>query len=289
MYERKGIENMGKFDKVLIATDFDNTLVYTEAAITTGADIPPISARNRAALEHFIAEGGLFSVSTGRAMPAFSSYAADLPLNAPCVVANGAAIYDYRTNEALYTAYLDASVYDHMDELFLTFPDMTMEIYHADRRIHTINPNQYVRYHEHLTRTSAVEVKSFREIDPPIIKVLFEDEPEVLKTIHDHILAQSWGVEYELVFSNDHLLELTKAGASKGGMVLRLAEILGVERKDIYCIGDHGNDISMLKVSALSFAPENAIPAVLETADVVVGHCRDGALADMIEELEKRY
>ncbi|MBQ5799782.1 MAG: HAD hydrolase family protein, partial [Oscillospiraceae bacterium] len=46
---------------------------------------------------------------------------------------------------------------------------------------------------------------------------------------------------------------------------------------------------SMLKVSALSFAPANAIPAVLEVADKVVGHCRDGALADMIEELEKRY
>ena len=42
-------------------------------------------------------------------MPAFSSYAADLPLNAPCVVANGAAIYDYRTNEALYTVLAAAS------------------------------------------------------------------------------------------------------------------------------------------------------------------------------------
>ena len=32
---------MGKFDHVLIASDFDNTLVYTQGALDAGLDTPP--------------------------------------------------------------------------------------------------------------------------------------------------------------------------------------------------------------------------------------------------------
>ena len=70
---------MPKFDKVLLASDFDNTLVYTEGALARGEDIPPMSARNREAVEYFIQNGGYFSISTGRALPAFARYAQDLP------------------------------------------------------------------------------------------------------------------------------------------------------------------------------------------------------------------
>ena len=32
---------MGKFDGVLLASDFDNTLLYTEDALRTGGPVPP--------------------------------------------------------------------------------------------------------------------------------------------------------------------------------------------------------------------------------------------------------
>ena len=51
---------MLKFNKVLLASDFDNTLVYTQGALERGEDIPPMSARNREAVEYFIQNGGYF-------------------------------------------------------------------------------------------------------------------------------------------------------------------------------------------------------------------------------------
>ena len=33
---------MGKFDGVLLASDFDNTLLYTEDALRTGGPVPPL-------------------------------------------------------------------------------------------------------------------------------------------------------------------------------------------------------------------------------------------------------
>ena len=101
---------MQKFDHVLLASDFDNTLVYTQSALDNGTDIPPMCPRNRAALDYFIQNSGLFAISTGRALPAFMDYAKDVPMSAPCVIANGAAIYDFRANEYLYTAFLGETI-----------------------------------------------------------------------------------------------------------------------------------------------------------------------------------
>ena len=73
---------MGKFDGVLLASDFDNTLLYTEDALRTGGPVPPLPERNREALTYFMAQGGRFAVATGRALPAFLRHAGDVPMNA---------------------------------------------------------------------------------------------------------------------------------------------------------------------------------------------------------------
>ena len=151
---------MLKFNKVLLASDFDNTLVYTQGALERGEDIPPMSARNREAVEYFMQNGGYFSISTGRALPAFARYAQDLPCNAPCVIANGAAIYDFNKDCYVETAFLDADIYDHVDALLARFPGLCFEIYHDDRRIHVLHPNDFVRNHEHLTRAKPWRYKA---------------------------------------------------------------------------------------------------------------------------------
>lgn len=280
---------MQKFRNVLLASDFDNTLVYTQGALERGEDIPPMSARNREAVDYFLANGGFFTVATGRALPAFAQFASALPVNAPCVIANGAAIYDFAGNRYVETAFLDADIYDHVDALLARFPRLCFEIYHDDRRIHVLHPNRFSRNHEHLTRAGTVEVRAFREVDLPVIKLLFEEEKPLLDEVYAFIRSQSWGERYELIFSSDHLLELTRRGATKGGMILKLAALLGVARRDIYCIGDHNNDIPMLKVSEIGFAPENATDEVKASGARIVCHCRDGALADVVDILDKRY
>ena len=100
---------MGRFDGVLLASDFDNTLIYTEEALRTGKPVPPLSERNRAALERFMAGGGRFAVATGRALAAFRKYAPLVPMNAPGIVCNGAALYDFAREEYLETATLYSS------------------------------------------------------------------------------------------------------------------------------------------------------------------------------------
>ena len=83
---------------------------------------------------------------------------------------------------------------------------------------------------------------------------------------------------------------MTARGGTKGAMVRRLAELLGVAAKDVYCIGDHSNDVSMAELSAIRFCPANAIDEMKALPGMrVVSHCADGALADVVEALDKIY
>ena len=94
---------------------------------------------------------------------------------------------------------------------------------------------------------------------------------------------------YELIFSSPFLLEVTARGADKGGMVLQLAELLGISREHIYCAGDQANDLSMLAVAEEGFAPENCIDEVRESVVTVVSDAREDAMADIVKILDARY
>ena len=91
---------MGKFDNKLLLSDYDNTLHFTEAALREGESLPPISPRNLEAIRYWMDQGGRFAVATGRALAAFRRQAESIPLNAPSIVDNGAAIHDLEIGRA---------------------------------------------------------------------------------------------------------------------------------------------------------------------------------------------
>ena len=87
-----------------------------------------------------------------------------------------------------------------------------------------------------------------------------------------------------------NLLEITARGANKGGMVRRLAELLGVRQENVCCVGDHANDIPMLTFACTAFAPANAIEPVHKVPGIhILPNCWENAIAAMIAELDKRY
>lgn len=280
---------MGKFDGVLLASDFDNTLLYTEDSLRTGAPVPPLPERNRAALKYFMAQGGRFAVATGRALPAFLRHAGDLPMNAPGVVCNGAAIYDFEKGEYLETAMLDDAARDRGQAVLDRFPGVAVEAYHIDNVIHVVRPNDISRQHEHMTHVALTEAPSLPEVPLPLGKLLFEADHETLEGVLAFLTEQGWAEDYELIFSVSHLLEMTTRGASKGGMVHRLAKRLGISMEHVYCVGDEANDLSMLRAANQGFAPANASPAVLESGATVVCDAREGAIAEVVELLDRRY
>ena len=280
---------MGRFTGVLLASDFDNTLIYTEEALRSGVPVPPLSEKNRAALAYFMAEGGRFAIATGRALAAFMKYADKVPMNAPGVVCNGAALYDFAKGEYLETALLDGIVRERGQEILEHFPEAAVEAYHIDNVIYAVHPNEITRQHEHLTKVGVTERASLEEVPLPLGKLLLEADRETLEEAKTFMEQQGWGGDYELIFSARELLEMTARGANKGGMVRRLAAHLGISMDHVYCAGDEANDITMLTAAAEGFAPANCVPAVRDCGATIVADARESALADVIAILDERY
>ena len=279
---------MGKFTGVLLASDYDNTLLDTESARRGGGEAPRVSERNQAALRYFMEQGGRFAVATGRALAALEHFVDEIPMNAPAIICNGAALYDFSAREYLDYILLNRDLCRRCQELLLASPTTAAEAYPLlESVIHAVRPNAYTRQHEHLTHTTVREDASLLEVPQPLTKVIFEDA--ALEALRDRLLAQPWIQECEMAFSAANLLELTGRGASKGGMVRRLAARLEIPMDHVYCVGDEANDITMLRAAAQGFAPANCVDAVRACGATLVADCRHDALAEVVDILDQRY
>ena len=92
---------MGKFDGVLLLSDFDNTLVYTEEVLLSGGRLPPLNSAKPGAPRVFHGRGRhlLRGHRPGPAQlcphcPHTAHERADHPFN-------GAALYDFAREEYL--------------------------------------------------------------------------------------------------------------------------------------------------------------------------------------------
>ena len=279
---------MGKFTGLLLASDYDNTLTYTEEALRLCQPMPPVPDANQEAIRYFMSEGGIFSVATGRAKPAFERVAADVPMNGPTILFNGAAIYDFPAGKYLCEAFLPDEAKDCIQQVIGALPFSAVELYHDNNDIHALQPNDVTRRHLHITHSPTVFVDSMTEVPSPISKALFSTEPENQPALLDFLRAQPWYDRYEIVASSSSLVELTAKGANKGGMVRRLAELLGIRQEHVACVGDHAN--SMLNWAGMAFAPANALPQVLALPQVHrLPDCRDNAIAALIQVLDEKY
>jgi HAD hydrolase, family IIB len=281
---------MGKFTGLLLASDYDNTLTYTEEALRLCRPMPPVSKANQAAIRYFMAEGGIFSVATGRAKPAFEAVADGVPMNGPTVLFNGAAIYDFSTGKYLCEAFLPETARAHIAQTIRELPFAAVELYHDNNDIHALQPNDVTRRHLHVTHSPTVIVDSMEQVPSPISKALFSTEPAHQAALLDYLRGQGWYGDYEIVASSESLVELTARGANKGGMVRRLAALLHIPQANVACVGDHANDISMLTWAGMAFAPANALPEVRALPCVrTLPDCREDAIAALIAVLDEKF
>lgn len=280
---------MGKFDGMLLVSDYDNTFQYTESALSNGGAkaVPPPPARNLAAVERWIREGGRFSIATGRALGAFRKQAEQIPINAPVVVDNGGGIYDLAEQRYVLRRLLPECAAEDLAGVEAAFPGTSMELYLSDERIHALHPTQRNIQHVLLTGLDfrQIDALNAETIPVPLAKALFLAEMPQLLRLRAYMAAHGWEEKYEMIFSSDHLMELTAKGADKGAMVRELRSLTSAHT--LLCIGDHANDLPMLRAADRAFAPANAIPEVLRSGAELVCHCLDGAVAEVIERVEK--
>jgi len=264
---------MGKFTGILLASDMDDT--YLTRGTTVGRG-------NVQAIEAFMAEGGLFTVATGRSLQGFATIEPLTVYNTPCVLFNGSYVYDYKTKQILRETPLTGSYRRDCQAITDAFGGQSIEIHTLDTT-YVHRPNEINEKHFQALQINAMETKSLDDIPNPWLKALFADEHETLIVIQQHV-RQHYNDKYDCIFSHKYLLELQDKQASKGCQVAWLAEHLNAHT--VYTAGDGENDLSMAERFPF-FAPSNATQAAKNAATKIFCDVEEGAITEIIAHIEK--
>ncbi|MBE6553751.1 MAG: HAD family hydrolase [Ruminococcaceae bacterium] len=268
---------MKKFEGVLFCSDLDGTLL---------ASNHDVSAENLKAIEYFKSEGGFFTFVTGR-MPYFvSAIYNKVNPNAPFGCINGGGLYDHREERYIWTQALSHDVLALVDYAVKHFPEVGVQI-NAFDRLWFCRENRCMEDFRRATKVPHL-VCDHRDFQDPIAKILFGDRDadrilRLREELEAHPLASSFG----FINSEPSFCEILPKGLSKGTLLEKLAEHLGVSPDKTIAIGDYQNDISMIQTAKLGFAVANACQEAKEAADFVTVSNNEHAIARVIEGLDR--
>ena len=249
---------MGKFDKILLLSDIDGTLTDREQKLPQS---------NLEAIQYFKQNGGAFTIATGRLHDYFRERGFDKLINAPCVLLNGAGIYDFKTN-----SYLKLCSFND---------DYKKTVEYAM----SIGGYRFIHY---LFQNGGIDSRDIDYIpdSPCKFVVVFDDEERAVNMCN--ALQQRYKDRYNIFRSWDTGVEVLPKGADKGSALEYLKqELCGIDITA--AIGDYENDITLIERADVSFATGNAIDVLKSKADYIVCDHSNGAVKEMIDILDKMY
>jgi len=91
-------------------------------------------------------------------------------------------------------------------------------------------------------------------------KISISQDPHFMEAVAQSLPHLELHDDYEMVFSDERKLEITKKGINKGKALDTLLEKIGVSNEEVAVFGDSENDVSMLSGRPYSFAMANALP-----------------------------
>lgn len=279
---------MSKFSKVFFASDFDHTLTDQQGNIPKA---------NVEAIEYFIAHGGIFTVASGRSIPMFGSRYEAVPINAPCILYNGSACYDYAAKQLHYAHTLDDFALEILEKIRRENPDLTTEI--QGQTHHYLTGEQGWR--ELFLRSQKVPFLYCEgDIPKPWMKLVVCDGKWRLKSnnpkdvepehaarfvaLRDELDAFCAGRCY-VTRSMPTIIEISNPNSDKGRAARALAQQHG--RSILACAGDAPNDETMLREADYAFAPCDRDEGLQGDFFSETQSCNLGCVADAIEKLDK--
>ena len=254
---------MGKFDGILITTDWDGTLFFNG----------DISKENIDAINYFMANGGKFTVCSGRYYKFLEQYRNKINPNTYFLCYNGALIINPDTKEVLHEGFCDDYIFKIVDKLLCSELDFLNVNFYDDK-----NPEPIQLTIEEFKKTR----ESYEKRN--LYKILFRFPSVDMALKAKKILSEFDMRGYIAVRSWEISLEILKEENAKGYAIRRLKKALGA--KTVVAVGDFENDIEMLKAADIGYAVENATDDLKAVADRLTVHAKDSALAEIISELE---
>mgnify|MGYP002732366478 CR=1 FL=1 len=262
--------------------DLDGSLLNSKGEVTQ---------KTRRALDAFVSGGGLFGLCTGRATQNALLRVPGIRINAPSVVFNGAAAYDYEKKTYLHLQLLDKTA--AMPGVMwgvANFPRVDAQVYTPDEILYVSTQAHvdvdFLAIHQPCRFVRAQDIANL-----DWVKCLFYGKGEALAQIERHALECGLAARMELVHSATDIaegakyLEFVPLHASKGRAIALLRGLDALRGRKIAGFGDYYNDIDFLQAADYAFAPQTALPEVKAIAHAIVPNNNEDPVCDIVRTL----
>ena len=258
-----------KYEGILICSDFDGTLAYQNK----------ISDENCQAIRHFMENGGLFTIVSGRHPKFFNEYANLFVPNTYICGMNGTIIEAPDSHHRIYDAPMGKDVFLFVRQIIDEIPEAEMVQFQSAESSITFKREQGGP----IFKTTDI---SFNEADIPeyIYKVLFVVPDDASDAVLKRV-SMLCGQKYTVSRSWLNGIEIQRRGEDKGHAVNVLRKYLAESVHTIIGVGDYENDLPLLREADIAVAVEDAIDEVKGVSDYIVPNCSKDSLAQVIYEI----
>lgn len=273
----------GNYDALLV--DLDGTLLDGQGKMRP---------RNVSALRALMATGVKVMVATGRSTVATLEVIADLPLETPMLVFNGAGIYCTQEDKLLEERILSNRVLERALQFGEQRNMLTVVQQAKDKFAVAPRTHDEQRALEFFTGMQIVERHELpREY---VMRVIYYSaqhagSKELRADVQDSLAAPLFLTDFPLNLLVSHrdsplsVVDVHPPSKGKAEGLRFLHETYGIAPERVIAIGDASNDVHMLEAAGLGVAMGGSSDHVQSFADRVIGHHDTDAIALLVEEL----
>lgn len=256
----------------LIVSDLDGTLLDANQTIPEST---------KALIDKYRDQGGVFSIATGRMEASAGKYITALKINVPVILYNGAKIVNPNDGKVLFESLLDYDIAQKALANLYRYP-WSVLVY-KDKNIYIDQATDMIK--EYAAKDGVVyqevgDLIAF--LDAPPTKILIIGEEERFAEFINTCLDQ-FGRPINTVCSEQFYLEILPDNVTKGTALAELCKLLKIDPRETIAIGDHLNDLAMIRQAGLGVAVNNAHRELKRHAGYVTAANDTCGVAEVLE------
>lgn len=284
----------------IIAIDLDGTLLNSKG---------DISSENRNAIKLAKEKGLEIVLCSGRITSSVQTISLDIGADNYLISGNGAELYDIKNKKILYDNYMskettlkliefceENSIYYSIfteNSILTKALNYNVLVYNSENSTKEINKRTNINItqniYEYIKNSKTDKFAKITICDNN--KTIFNGIINKLRNIKNievldvaHMSNKTINTEKGEMNVQYYYTEVTSKNVNKWNALIKLAEKLNVNIKEIACIGDNINDKEMIQKSGLGIVMGNSAPYIKEIGDIVVETNNNNGVAEAIEK-----
>ncbi|MDR0958187.1 MAG: Cof-type HAD-IIB family hydrolase [Clostridiales bacterium] len=267
-------------------------VLFLDCDGTLLSDDKTISQENKKAIRYAMDKDVKVVLCSGRSYVTLRQLAEEVGTNKKgniVVAFNGMEIFDAENGNVLFQERLDGELAAYILSQLkkVASPDIEIVVYEDMTTIVSEYDNKYFNKYKEVSQTIKKVVpdliKHVSDLGK-VVKIIIIGDNEKLVHVIKHI-EDLKDNRISCFFSAQILAEILNSSCSKATGVEFASKYFNISKEHIIAVGDHGNDVSMIKTAGLGIATANAVESAKNAADFVTRRDNNNsAIAEVIYE-----